>query len=315
MSEEVLLTFEDIVRKTSATMRVSADHRGGVSGGPERWKLPVFSDTAAIESDAFGDSTRAPVPATWLTDPASPVLSGIRFVPVTSTTGIVPVGATLPTAVIKAESADPSALSDPVLGDVGFSCSVVEVRTMVSGRSLMQSGGFLMDLVDDAQRIAIRQKLLQQLLAGSGTSPEYTGLVHTTNSVDYAVGDRGQDGPILDAEDALEDEGANMPTAVWVMGRDIHTSASRAIAEPGDGARTVERGVVRLTGTRALRSGLITSTTGLLIDLSSVFVAVLEEELLVVDRIQRPGDVIVTRQIFASLIETRTSHVRKIVEA
>ena len=314
MSEEVELSYADILKKTAVSMKVTSDHRGGGGGGPERWRLPVF-DTAAIESDSFGDSTRAPVPATWLRDPASPVLSGITFVPVTSTTGIVPVGATLPTAVIKAESADPSALSDPALGDVSFACSVIEVRTQVSGRALMQSGDYLMDLVDDAQRIAIRQKLLQQVLAGNGTAPEFDGLQNTTNSVDYALLDRGQDEQFLSAEDALEDAGAVMPSAVWVLGRDLHTSASRAIAEPGDGARTVERGVVRLTGTRALRSGLITATTGLLVDLSSVYVAVQMEELLVVDRIQRPGDVTVTRQAFVGLIETRATHIRKIVQA
>ena len=315
MMTQVELTFADIAKNTKTAMKVSADHRVGGGGGPEVWRLPVI-DTAAIDSGDFGDSsTRAPVPATWLRDPASPVLSGITFVPVTSTSGIVPVGATLPTAVIKAESTNPSALSDPALSDVGFACSVIEVRTQVSGQSLTQSGDYLMDLVDDAQRIAVRQKLLQQILAGSGTSPEFDGLQNTSNSADYALLDRGQDEPFLDAEDALEDAGANMPSLVWVLGRDLHTSASRAIAEPGDGARTVERGVVRLTGTRAYRSGLITSTTGLCIDLSSVYVAVQLEELLVVDRIQRPGDVAVTRQAFVGLIETRATHIRKITQA
>ena len=295
-------------------MKVHGDHRQAIAAGLEHWRLPVF-ERLAIVAGNFGDDPRLGSPVTWLQDSASPVLAGIRLVPVTAQSGQVVQGAGLPTAVIKAESADPGALADPTIADLDYSTSVLEVRTQISGMVIAQADPFALDLLEGAQREAIRQLLLKQVLVGTGVAPELDGLVNTTNTTDYAQLDRGQDEVFLATEDALEDQGADMASVVWVLGRDLHTSASRAIAEPGDGARTVERGRIRLTNTRVYRSGLLPATTGIAVDLSSVSIAAQNLELLVIDRVTRPGDIFVTRQAFLGLIASRAAHVRRIIQS
>ena len=311
MSEQISLTFLDMMLNTKAAARVSAEHREAGGGASERWRLPMFQTAALSAGDPAEVDERALDMATWLVDPASPILSGLRFVPVESSEGHLPIGTTLPVAVAKAEHGSRTVDLDPVIDSLAYGPTTrFETASAVSGILAARSGPVAMSLLEDAQRESLRQKILEQLLVGSGTSHQWTGLSSTSNVTEYMTVDQGNDVAFLDSEESHEDSGADMATSVWVLSRTLHSAASRMISEPGSGDKTLEGGRIRLTGTRAYRSGLLADGDGLLVDLSSIVVAVQMDELVIIDRITQPGDNRVFRMFFGALVETRPSHVR-----
>ena len=56
-----------------------------------------------------------------------------------------------------------------------------------------------------------------------------------------------------------------LDTPAWVIGRALHTAMQKTIAEPGSGDWILERGRIRLTGARALRTAHLPNTKAVLI--------------------------------------------------
>ena len=271
---------------------------------------------AAISAgDPAETDTRVLDGTTWLVDTASPILAGLRYVPVESKEGHLPIGDSLPGAVAKAEHGARTPDLDPTIGELPYATTTFETASAASGILIARSGDAVVDLLEDAQRESLRQKMLRELLVGSGVNHQWTGLNSTTNITEYQAVSQGNDTFFLDVEDAQADAGANMAASVWVLGTGLHSAAARQISEPGSGDKTLERGTIRLTGTRAYRTSFLPANDGLLVNLASIIIAVQENELVIVDRITKPGTLNVFRQFYGALVPTRPTHVRRLTEA
>ena len=177
--------------------------------------------------------------------------------------------------------------------------STVEVKSEISTQLALQSE-FAMDSLLEAQRQAIADKLLGQVLAGGGTGNDLLGVANVTeiNSATYAMADRGGSAAYQDAEDLVEDGGARQPFTAWGVGSDLSTSTRRALLEPGSDRRTEERQRLSLSGLPIQRIGSeLAATTGLLADWGLIVVPILDRLDVVTDRVSHPGDVRITSRL------------------
>ena len=177
--------------------------------------------------------------------------------------------------------------------------STIESKSEISLQLAMQSE-FALDELLEAQRLAISDRLLLQVLAGDGTGNNLAGVAGVTGigGATYATADRGKASAFQDAEDAVEDAGGRMTYEAWALGTTLSASTRRALLEPGSDRRTEERERLSLSGIPVQRIGSeLTATTGLLADWGLIVVPILDRLDVVTDRITNPGDVRITSRL------------------
>ena len=178
--------------------------------------------------------------------------------------------------------------------------SVIEAKSEVSLQVAVQTGDDTLDAVLEAHRIALADRLLSQVLAGDGTGVNLNGVVHSTGigTATYALADRGGDEAFTDAELAVEDGGGRTEHMAWALGTDLSTSAQKTAIEPGASRRVQENGRLTLSNMPAQRitEGLA-STTGLIADWRTVSVPILDQLVIVIDRVSNPGMARITSRL------------------
>ena len=197
--------------------------------------------------------------------------------------------------------------------------SVVESKSEISLQLAIQTGDTVLDAVLEAHRLAISDRLLEQVLSGDGTGNNLAGVASATGigAATYLVADRGSDESFVDGEIAVEDGGGRTPYMAWALGRDLSTSAQKTAVEPGASRRVLEGGRLTLSGIPAQRivEGL-GATVGLVADWRTVVVPILSELIVVIDRVTLPGFVrITTRLPIADPIVTHPSAVYALTQA
>ena len=178
--------------------------------------------------------------------------------------------------------------------------STIEVKSEISLQLAVQTADDVLDSVLEAHRIGIADRLLEQVLAGDGVGNNLFGVVTATGigSGSYAVADRGSDEAFTDAEVAVSDAFGRMEHMGWALGRDLDTSARKTAIEPGGSRRVLEGGRLTLSGVPAQRivAGLA-ATTGLIADWRAVSVPILDQLVIVIDRVSVPGMVRITSRL------------------
>ena len=197
--------------------------------------------------------------------------------------------------------------------------SVVEAKTETSLQIAVQTSDSVLDAVLEAHRIALADRMLEQVLAGDGVGNNLAGVAGATGigAGTYPLADRGSDEFFTDGELAVEDGGGRSPYIAWGFGKALSTSARKVAIEPGASRRVEERGALTLSGTPVQRitEGLA-GTTGLCGDWKTVAVLVLSELIIVVDRVSIPGFVRITSRLpIADPIVTHPAAVYKLTQS
>ena len=135
-----------------------------------RFSLPL--ERLAISVDNVGGREVADSRVEFLQsdEMTSPIMRRIRLIPTTRQRGKIPTGGALASSTMQAEFDTAAADSDPGIGDSDYQMSsVVEVKTRASSQAIIQSGDSELDeVVLGAHRLAIADKLLEQVLGGNG---------------------------------------------------------------------------------------------------------------------------------------------------
>lgn len=311
MSEQAdyMIGFGDLIRSAldsqhEARKRISPEafsvHEGGAL-----IKLPVFRQAAIGADDVIAGRGRevAGVP-TWLQDGQDLLSRSLIYLPVTEKEGYIPFGATLPQATVTSEAGTNPFVegSGSELGETPYELKYVEARVSASAKVVMQSTTDMLDHLEEALQIASRRLFIGQLLAGpggkTGDTAHFLGAqnlpLDAANISTYVQSNGVAPADILTAEDVVLDNDASPENLVWCLGRGIHTALQVAIQDPGSGERMLRLGRL-FSGTRAVRSRALESTTAILFDVrEAVKVPVAAENLLVVDRISKPGTIKLT---------------------
>ena len=178
--------------------------------------------------------------------------------------------------------------------------SVVESKSEVSLELAIQTADSVLDAVLEAHRIGLADRLLEQVLSGDAQGNNLNGVVNASGvgAATYLVADRGSDEAFTDAELAVEDGGGRTEHLAWALGTGLDASTKKTSIEPGDSRRTQEGGRLTLSGTPVQRitEGLA-GTTGLCADWRTVLVPVLDQIIVVVDRVSVPGEVRITSRL------------------
>ena len=178
--------------------------------------------------------------------------------------------------------------------------SVVEAKSEISLQLAVQTSDMVLDAVLEAHRIGIADRLLEQVLSGDAQGNNLSGVASATGigSATYALADRGSDEAFVDGENAAQDGGGRSPYMAWALGRDLDTSAQKTAVEPGASRRVLEGGRLTLSGLPAQRivEGL-GATVGLVGDWRTVVVPVLDQIIIVIDRVSVPGEVRITSRL------------------
>ena len=240
------------------------------------------------------------------------ILSGINALSVRDKTGFAPVGSGLPSASMLNET-DNSTASDPSFSRKDYSARTIESSTETSLQLLLQGQASPIDnVIENAQREALFQLLVDQMLEGDGTGNNLLGLNALPNvlSATYTVAQNGSVQAFIDAEDSALSGDANESELAWVVGGTLHAAMRSAIEDPGSGRRTIERRVIRTSGTPVIRSNRVTATTAYLIDLSDIYVIVqtgadgcLESGIeTYANRVSRPGSLLLSSRIYVDVL-------------
>ena len=197
--------------------------------------------------------------------------------------------------------------------------SVIESKSEVSLELATQTSDSVLDAVLEAHRIGIADRLLSQVLAGDGVGNNLSGVASATGigSATYLVADRGSDEAFINGEIAVEDGFGRSQFMSWGFGTTLSTSARKVAIEPGASRRVEERGALTLSGTPVQRivEGL-GATVGLIADWQTIIVPILDQLIIVIDRISVPGFVRITSRLpVADPILTHPSAVYKIEQA
>lgn len=285
--------------------------------GIGQFRLPVLGETHAIPATSIQD-TPSYGRIDWIQSSGVPLLDRITTIPVPTRKGVLPIGGTLPEARMVAE--DPMAAtavqSDPGLTGMAFELAqTIEVQTRLSSKIIVQSSEDILNAVQDALRRAIAERLLQQVLSGSGMNSQLLGLPFRTNvgGGTYTNADRGGADGFVVGETAIEDADGT-PTA-WIFGRALSSAARATVVEPGASIRVEQEGRLSLSGLRTFRDGSITSTTGLSADWARAVVVVTGMEIeYTVNRVSKPGEVWLTARLPVDLLVVRPEQVYVLTE-
>ena len=258
---------------------------------------------AVIPSSAFEDRPAQRGTVEWLQgDGDSPVVDAMRLYPTPDTRGKLATAGGLPTPTMQGEFSTAAATSEPTLGDHDYVLDkVIETRSDFTRLAVIQSGeDALDDLVLEACRIAIRDKLAQQALAGDGVGNNMAGVLNVTGIIagTYVQADRGKDSNFTTGEIAVEDASGRLPFMVWALGKDIDESTRTTAIDPGSSRRVQERGRLSLSGVPVQRVvGELEATTGLLADWRTVILPIADRVQIVTNRIMTPGQVRLTARL------------------
>ena len=206
-----------------------------------------------------------------------------------------------------------------LFGEHGYQLdSIVEAKSEVSLQVAVQTADSVLDAVLEAHRIGLADRMLEQVLAGDGTGNSLSGVASATGigSGTYPLADRGSDEAFTDAEISVEDSGGRSQYMSWGLGRDLDTSARKVAIEPGGSRRVEEMGRLTLSGTPVQRitEGLA-ATTGLIADWGTVSVPILNELIIVIDRVSTPGMARITSRLpVADPIVTHPSAISKLTQ-
>ena len=199
--------------------------------------------------------------------------------------------------------------------------STIETKSEISLQLATQTSDSVLDAVLEAHRIALADKMLEQVLSGDGQGNNLSGVAGATGigAGTYALADRGSDESFTDGElaVAVEDGGGRTEHMSWGLGTDLSTATRKVAIEPGGSRRVEEMGRLTLSGTPVQRitEGLA-GTTGLCGDWRTVTVPILSSLIIVVDRITIPGFVRITSRLpIASPILTHPAAVYKLEQA
>ncbi len=228
--------------------------------------------------------------------------------------GTVPVG-NLPTAQTIAESGQLSADTDPGTMSLDYAASrVATARSTYSLQVLLQDTSFG-DYVESALRAAVRREIIRQVLIGDGTAPNAQGLstlagVHEATYATTGVAANDMTG----VENALIDAKADGMALSWVVGSTLHTAMVDSAIEPGDYRRLVERHRVTLSDSMVYRSPDLPAGMALCLDLMNVALILHGEMLVTLNRVTRPGDLIVTARCPFDVHAIRAGQVARLTE-
>ena len=197
--------------------------------------------------------------------------------------------------------------------------STIEAKSEISLQLAVQTADTVLDDVLEAHRLGIQDRLLEQILSGDGTGNNLSGVASATGigAGSYPLADRGSDEFFTDAEIAVEDGGGRSQFMSWALGTNLDTSARKTAVEPGASRRVLEMGRLTLSGLPAQRivEGL-TATSGLIADWQTVTVPILDELIIVIDRVSVPGEVRITSRLsVADPITTHPSTIYKLEQA
>ena len=146
--------------------------------GAEFW-IPLERH-AVIPSSAFAERPAQRGMVEWLQgDGDSPVVDAMRLYPTSDTRGKLATAGGLPVATMQGELTTAAGTSLPTLGDHDYVLDkVIETVSDFTRLAVIQSGeDELDDLVLEACRIAVRDKLVQQVLAGDGQGNNMLGIL------------------------------------------------------------------------------------------------------------------------------------------
>ena len=197
--------------------------------------------------------------------------------------------------------------------------STIEAKSEISLQVAVQTADTVLDDVLEAHRLGLADRMLEQVLSGDGTGNNLSGVVNATGigSATYLVADRGGDESFVDAEVAAQDGGGRTEHMAWALGTDLDTSAKKTAVEPGASRRVLEEGRLTLSGLPAQRivEGL-GATVGLVGDWQTIIVPVLDQLIIVVDRVTLPGYVRLTSRLpIGGPLITHPSAVYKLEQA
>ena len=267
-----------------------------------RFSLPL--ERLAISVDNVGGREVADSRVEFLQsdEMTSPIMRRIRLIPTTRQRGKIPTGGALPSSTMQAEFDTAAADSDPGIRDSDYQMSsVVEVKTRASSQAIIQSGDSELDeVVLGAHRLAIADKLLEQVLGGNGQGNNLAGIVGMAGigSETFMMIDRGKDEAFELAEEVARDAHGRQAGLVWALGTDLDSSAKSTLLEPGSDRRVLERSRMSLSGTPTQRiSSGLPSTTGLLCDWSSLILPIADRVEVIINRVTKPGEWIITSRL------------------
>ena len=316
MSTETEVTYRELLRAAAEGAKDYPDIDNSAfapfpSGGGATLRLPLRQLAAIGTDDVSGDRPSLREPVRWLAGDGdeSPILARARIIPVNQIRGKLPAGTRLPDTVMTGPFGDNTGDFDPTIGDFDFALtSIIESRTSVNRAAIIQSSDAAIDdMVLGAQRVAIRDRMVQQILVGSGNNNQIQGIVNVAGvpGSSYPMADRGSSGAFQDGEDAVEDAGGRLESFAWALGSDLSSSARRTAIDPGGSRRTEERGRLTLSGVAVQRVGALPATMGVLADWANVLVLTLDELEVIVDAVSKPGDVRLTSRLPIAMIPTQ----------
>ena len=325
MPEDKFLDFASLLRLALSADQMAGAHLdsrafGRTSHGA-RFSLPL--ERLAISVDNVGGREVADSRVEFLQsdEMTSPIMRRIRLIPTTQTRGKLPFGGALPTPTMQGEFDTAAGDSDPGLSDSDYQLSsVVEVKTRLSSRSIIQSGDSELDeVVLLSHRLAIAGKLQEQILGGDGLLNNLSGIVGMAGigAGSYAVANRGHDEFFELGEETVIDAHGRESGLVWALGTGLHSAAKGSLLEPGSDRRVLERGRLSTSGTPVQRiSDGLDSTTGLLADWSAVAVPISDRLEVTINRVSKPGEWLITSRLAtASPILQATGIVYALTEA
>ena len=272
-------------------------------------RLPIraLKDTAAVvgASDVGGRYVPDDYQISFLQGPSSgPVMARVRLLEVTHQRGKLATGDLLPATTMEGQFTSSASDSTPTLTTHEYTLDkVIESKSVTTFMATLQSSEDIAELLLRAHQLAIMDKLVEQIVAGDGVGSNMLGVANVTgiDTATYLTIDRGDDGPLLAGETAIEDAGGRLPFMAWAVGSDLSLDLRSTLLEPGSDRRVEENQRRTLSGTPIQRftTGL-TATSGLVADWGSIIVPISNELEIVINRVSKPGSLIMTSRLAAA---------------
>lgn len=235
--------------------------------------------------------------------------------------GKLPVG-TLGRAVTGPPARAFTETTDPGLGSLDYDTTrrAARAETEVSGLLELQDPQ-LAGIVESMMAETIRREIVRQVLVGSFHSTDrphdVTAGLSTLAGVSASTYPSGgiNTAALVDTENALVDADADGMALTWIMGKTLHSAASKAAVEPGGTNRLVERRRAYLSGARCFRSSDLPGEMGLAFDPRNVVLVIHGDLMTSVDRLTRPGDVRIASWLAFDVVTLRPGQIGRITKA
>ena len=205
-----------------------------------------------------------------------------------------------------------TAFIDAALRDYGDALipKIARVSTSYSLQLAIQAGPRFEAAVEAHIRRALRKRIVQGILTGSGVNNQPRGIVETPGVMAsaYISADRGRLSTFYNCEDLLDADGQGPVDAgrLWVVSRNLYALARRIPAwGPGGDQRTLDantigRGRVGLD-TPAVATNLLAADTALYGAFPDCVLFAWEQAQVVVDKISSPGDIRISVLAFVNI--------------